>query len=135
MNNVIEAITSINNAINGAVWGLPDLILLIGTGIIVTVGTKFFQVSHIGHCFKNTIFSIFNKDHRSADNKDKKAISQFQAFCAATKTQTASGRAALFFHTIKTSRTKPEARAKIELKSNNFTINKGDILWILPLSL
>ena len=83
MDKIIEFITKANGAVNEAVWGLPGLILLIGTGIIVTLGTKFFQVTHIGHWFKNTILSIFKKGTRRDEAKDKKAISQFQAFCAA----------------------------------------------------
>ena len=83
MDKFIEIVTKINGIINGAVWGLPGLILLIGTGIIVTFGTKFFQISHIGHWFKNTIFSVFKKGTRKVNDKNTKAISQFQAFCAA----------------------------------------------------
>ena len=83
MDKFIEIVTKINGIINGAVWGLPGLILLIGTGIIVTFGTKFFQVTHIGHWFKSTILSIFHKNHQKAEPSNKKAISQFQAFCAA----------------------------------------------------
>ena len=30
MNKIVEIITNVNDAVNGAVWGLPGLILLIG---------------------------------------------------------------------------------------------------------
>ena len=76
--NLLESITSVNNAINGVVWGPIGLMLLIGTGIIITLLTKFFQVSHIKHWWKNTIGSLFTKDvlkHR----KEKGVISPFQA--------------------------------------------------------
>lgn len=60
------------------------LVLLIGTGILMTVLTKFFQLSHIGHWFKNTIGGIFKDRHitRHTD-KDDKSISQFQSLCTA----------------------------------------------------
>jgi AGCS family alanine or glycine:cation symporter len=83
MEKIIEMIASINSVVNNAVWGLPGLILLIGTGVLLTVGTKFFQVSHVAHWWKNTIVSVFKKDSKSTKNSDKKAISQFQALCAA----------------------------------------------------
>ncbi len=83
MDKFLEIIESVNSAINNAVWGLPGLILLIGTGILLTVGTKFFQISHIGHWWKKTIASVFSKNSKSVKNTDKKSISQFQALCAA----------------------------------------------------
>ena len=83
MNKIIDAIASLNGVINNAVWGLPGLILLIGTGILLTFGTKVFQVSHVVHWWKHTIASVFKKDSRATKNTDKKTISQFQALCAA----------------------------------------------------
>ncbi len=81
--NIIEKITSVNNVVNSAVWGLPGLILLIGTGVLLTFGTKFFQISRLGHWWKNTIATVFKKDSNSTKSTDKKSISQFQALCAA----------------------------------------------------
>ena len=83
MEKFLEFIESVNNVINSAVWGLPGLILLIGTGILLTCGTKFFQVSRIGHWWKHTIASVFKKESKTTKSNDKKAISQFQALCAA----------------------------------------------------
>ena len=45
---MIEVITNINGIINNFVWGIPMLILLVGTGILMTVLTKVFQISHFG---------------------------------------------------------------------------------------
>lgn len=81
---MIENITKINDAVNGFVWGLPMLILLVGTGILMTCLTKFFQISHIGHWFKNTIGGIFTDKHitKHTDKSDR-SISQFQSLCTA----------------------------------------------------
>lgn len=77
-------ITTVNNAINGFVWGIPMLVLLVGTGILMTVLTKFFQLSHIGHWFKNTIGGIFNDKHITKHtDKEDQSISQFQSLCTA----------------------------------------------------
>ena len=52
---MVEFITNVNSAVNGFVWGVPMLVLLVGTGILMTILTKFFQLSHLGHWFKNTV--------------------------------------------------------------------------------
>ncbi len=60
---MVELITNVNSAVNGFVWGIPMLVLLVGTGILMTALTKFFQLSHIGHWFKSTIGGIFYDKH------------------------------------------------------------------------
>ncbi|MBR6739927.1 MAG: alanine:cation symporter family protein [Clostridia bacterium] len=83
MDAFFDSVASVNGVINKAVWGLPGLILLIGTGVVLTLCTKVFQISRIGHWWKQTIASIFKKDSSSTKLTDKKSISQFQALCAA----------------------------------------------------
>ncbi len=81
---MVEMISNVNNAVNSFVWGIPMLVLLIGTGILMTVLTKFFQLSHIGHWFKNTIGGIFKDKHITKHtDKDDQSISQFQSLCTA----------------------------------------------------
>ena len=79
---MLDKIAEINGSINGVVWGVFGLALLIGTGIIVTLATKVFQVSHIGHWWKETIGSLFKKDV-IGHSKEKGSISPFQALCTA----------------------------------------------------
>ena len=62
MDKFLQALESINGEINGIVWGIFGLVLLIGTGILITILTKFFQVTHVGLWFKNTLGSLFNKN-------------------------------------------------------------------------
>lgn len=81
---MVEMITKVNGAINGFVWGIPMLILLVGTGILMTFLTKFFQLSHIGHWWKNTIGGIFHDKHITKHtDKEDQSISQFQSLCTA----------------------------------------------------
>ena len=91
MENFVKGIENVNNAVNSAVWGLPGLILLIGTGILLTLGTKVFQVRHVAHWWKHTIATVFKKDSKSVKNTDKKSISQFQALCAALAATVGTG--------------------------------------------
>ncbi|MBO5222000.1 MAG: alanine:cation symporter family protein [Clostridia bacterium] len=82
MNKIFEAIENINGEINGFVWGWFGLALLVGTGILMTIVTKVFQISHLGTWWKNTLGSLFKKNvigHR----KEKGTISPFQALCTA----------------------------------------------------
>ena len=60
------------------------LVLLVGTGILMTVLTRFFQISHIGHWFKNTLGGIFKNKHVTAHtSRHDRQISQFQSLCTA----------------------------------------------------
>ncbi|MFI3325299.1 MAG: alanine/glycine:cation symporter family protein [Clostridia bacterium] len=79
---MVETITNINSAINGFVWGIPVLSLLILTGVLMTALTKGFQFSHVKHWMQTTIGSVFKKGI-SGKNKEKGSITQFQALCTA----------------------------------------------------
>ena len=62
METFFDKVAEINSSVNSVVWGKYGLILLVGTGILMTVVTKVFQVTHIGHWWKNTIGSLFSKN-------------------------------------------------------------------------
>ena len=87
---MLDKIAQINGSINGVVWGIFGLALLIGTGIIVTFATKVFQVSHLGHWWKETIGSLFKKDV-IGHSKEKGSISPFQALCTALAATVGTG--------------------------------------------
>lgn len=81
---MIEMITNINGKINGFVWGLPMLVLLVGTGILMTILTKVFQLSHFGYWMKHTLGSIFTDRHITKHTASHdKSIFQFQSLCTA----------------------------------------------------
>ena len=83
-------ITDINNSVNGFVWGWVGLILLLGTGVLATVCTKVFQLSHLKHWWDNTIGSLFKKEV-IGHTKEKGAISPFQALCTALAATVGTG--------------------------------------------
>ncbi len=87
---MLDKIESVNGEINGIVWGVFGLVLLIGTGIIITLITKVFQISHIGHWWKQTIGSLFKKEV-IGHTKEKGAISPFQALCTALAATVGTG--------------------------------------------
>ena len=87
---MLEKIAEINGSVNGVVWGIFGLALLIGTGIITTLCTKVFQVSHLAHWWKQTIGSLFKKDV-IGHSKEKGSISPFQALCTALAATVGTG--------------------------------------------
>lgn len=87
---MLDFITKINSILNGLVWGIPALVLLVGTGILMTILTKFFQFTHFGHTMKETIGSLFKKKDILKSN-DENSISQFQALCTALSATIGTG--------------------------------------------
>lgn len=74
-------VEEVNGFINDFVWVKIGLILLIGTGILMTIITDFFQIAHLPHWVKKTIGGVFQKD--SHNKKEAGSVSQFQAMCTA----------------------------------------------------
>ena len=75
---MLESIIKINQAVNGFIWGVPAMICIIGVGLLLSVRTRFIQVSKFGAALKNTIGKIFDKTQA----KDG-SMSPFQAVCTA----------------------------------------------------
>ena len=90
MSSFLEQITSVNDAVNGFVWGKVGLILLISAGILLTLVTKVFQISHLRHWWQNTIGSLFKREV-IGHSKDKRSISPFQALCTALAATVGTG--------------------------------------------
>lgn len=90
MQQILDKIAEINDSINGVVWGWAGLILLLGTGVLATVFTKVFQISHLKHWWNNTIGSLFKKDV-IGHTKDKGSVSPFQALCTALAATVGTG--------------------------------------------
>ncbi len=80
MEKLLEIVESINGKVNSFAWGPIMLILLVGTGIFLTVRTRCIQVTKFGYIMKNTVGTLFkrkkNKDHG-------KNLSPFQAVTTA----------------------------------------------------
>ena len=82
MEGFLEMITHLNDAVNHFVWVTLGLWMLLGTGILMTLRTRCFQLTHFRYWMRNTIGSIFQK-RDGVQSKDQKPISQFQAMCTA----------------------------------------------------
>lgn len=84
---MLDIITSVNGKINGFVWGPVMLVLLVGTGVYLTIRTGGIQVRYFGFILKNTIGSLFAKK-----GKDHGAnLSPFQAVSTAMAATVGTG--------------------------------------------
>ena len=67
--------------LNGILWGVPLIALMIITGLYFTIRSGFFQFRHFGWILKHTVGTLAQKDTKVTDNK--KVISPFEAICTA----------------------------------------------------
>ena len=79
MEGFLDAVTKINGAVNDFAWGPIMLVLLVGTGVFLTVRTKCIQARKFGFIMKNTIGSLFGRK----DSDHGKNLSPFQAVSTA----------------------------------------------------
>ena len=84
LDNLLSAIENINNTINGIVWGWPVIILILGTGILLSIRTGFLQVTHFKESLNTTIIPTL-KSLGKKKEKDSRvnSVSQFEAFSTA----------------------------------------------------
>lgn len=76
---MLDVIAAINSRVNGFVWGPVMLVLLVGTGVFLTVRTGWVQVRHFGYIMKNTVGSLFRKSETDHGGN----LSPFQAVTTA----------------------------------------------------
>ena len=83
---MVEFITKLNDTINGFVWGIPMMVLILGVGVYLTVRCGFPQFVHFGHIMKNTLGKAFEKTEAK-----KGSVSPFTAMCTALAASIGTG--------------------------------------------
>ena len=81
MSDFMTSVAAINDKINSFVWVQIGLVLLIGTGVLTTILTGFFQITHFRHWMSKTIGGVFKPDAHV--KHEAGSVSQFQALCTA----------------------------------------------------
>ena len=76
---MLAYIERINTTINGVVWGPPLMVLIIGTGVYLTVRLRFLQFTHIGYIWQATLGRLLARQ----TNSDEGELSAFQAVSSA----------------------------------------------------
>lgn len=73
----MQAVADFNSWLNGFVWGWPMIILLIGTGLLLTILTGFAQVRYLGTALKEVLGKLTQKSRGDG------SVSPFQAVATA----------------------------------------------------
>lgn len=82
----MEGLLKINGIVNSFVWGPPMLVLLVGTGIYLTLRTNFMSITKLGYILKNTLMKMF-----SNEGKGEGEITPFQAVATALAATVGTG--------------------------------------------
>ena len=81
---IISVIENANNVINGIVWGWPVIILILGTGVILSIRTGFLQVTHFRDSLNSTIIPTLKSLGKKREKDSRvNSVSQFEAFSTA----------------------------------------------------
>ena len=83
---MINVIAEVNSTINGFVWGLPMMVLILGVGVYLSVRCGFPQFRHFVHIMKNTMGKAFEKTE-----KKEGSVSPFKAMCTALAASIGTG--------------------------------------------
>ncbi|MBQ5464262.1 MAG: sodium:alanine symporter family protein [Fibrobacter sp.] len=75
------SINAILDSIDGIVWGIPTIVLILATGLILTIRARGIQFTKFGRAFK----SIFK------ENEGKGELSGFAALCTALSATIGTG--------------------------------------------
>ena len=83
---MLHTIETINNAVNGFVWGVPAMICILGVGLYLSIRTGFIQFRKLRFSMKMTLGKIFSQ----SEAKDG-ALTPFQAVCTALASTVGTG--------------------------------------------
>ncbi|MBQ9247632.1 MAG: sodium:alanine symporter family protein, partial [Ruminococcus sp.] len=69
----LKTVETVNGTLNSYVWGWPTIILILGTGLLLTIRTKFLQVRKFGESLNTTIIPTFKSlgKKKQADGRVK----------------------------------------------------------------
>ena len=83
---MLEIVKTVNDALNGFIWGVPAMVCIIGVGLYLAIRTGFLQIRKFGYAMKCTVGRMFKKKD-AADG----AMTPFQAVCTALAATVGTG--------------------------------------------
>lgn len=87
MESFITWLSNANQWLNDIVWGVPAMVLILGTGLLLTIATRFTQFTRFGYAMKNTV-GKFSQRRTAAD---RGSVTPFQAVCTALAATVGTG--------------------------------------------
>lgn len=83
---MIDIIEKVNAQINGFVWGVPTMMLILGVGLYLSIRTGFLQIGKFGYAMKTIFSKMFSKTEA-----EKGSMTPFQAVCTALAATVGTG--------------------------------------------
>lgn len=84
LDKFLNVVNDVNSCLNNFIWGPVMLVFFLLVGLMFTVRTKVFQITHIKYWLDVTFLSLFKKGNKQVlRTDDKHSISQFQSLCTA----------------------------------------------------
>lgn len=68
------------NWLDGVLWGVPLIALMILTGLYFTVRSGFFQFRHFGWIMKRTGGKLFQKEDKASEGKERVCFPRLRRF-------------------------------------------------------
>ena len=75
---MLNAIETINTAVNNFIWGVPAMVCIIGVGLLLSFRTRFLQIRKFPYAMRTTAGRMFRKKDASDGS-----MTPFQAVCTA----------------------------------------------------
>ncbi len=91
LHNFTDSLSYVGDVLNSFIWGTPMLVFFVIVGVVMTIGTRFFQLAHIRHWLKCTVGSLFSTSRCSLSSSDSRQLTQFQALCTALASTIGTG--------------------------------------------
>lgn len=78
----------LERTLNDLVWGVPAMVLILGTGVLLSILCRFPQFTRLGYIFKNTLGRALR---RSGGKARAGSVSPFKAMCTALAASIGTG--------------------------------------------
>ncbi len=83
---MIEVIEKVNSVVNDFIWGVPTMVLILGVGLLLSIGTGFVQIRKFGYAMKSIFRKLFQKSEAANGS-----MTSFQAVCTALAATVGTG--------------------------------------------
>ena len=83
---MIEVIEKVNSIVNDFIWGVPTMVLILGVGLLLSIGTGFVQIRKFGYAMKSIFRKLFQKSEAANGS-----MTSFQAVCTALAATVGTG--------------------------------------------